>query len=100
MKKVYSRIKNMFDRKQINKVYILAGNCMAAKMYKKDIQINTEIHKMNVVILNKNNIKVINLDKDIIVLCGRWYLNRLSSSKELKELLKKCYSIPVDEIGG
>lgn len=98
MKKVYSRIKNMFERNQINKAYILGSSCIEVNMYKKHIHINTDLDKSKIILLNKNNIKNIDVNKDIIILCGRWYLNKLIDIKELQLLLKKCSSIPIDEL--
>lgn len=100
MRKVYSRIKYILDMKVVDKAYILASNCREVKMYKRDICIKTEVDEERIIILNINNIEDINVDTDMIILCSRWYLNRLAELDEMKRVLGKCYSVPVDEIGG
>lgn len=101
MKKSLRRIIKLLDKFSFDKIYLISENNACNYMYARYIQQYINTDKYKIVILNNKALKYINRKgNDLLILCGRWYLNRIAQEYGFNKLIRECFkiTIPFDEI--
>lgn len=99
MKKAMSRIIHSVNSLKIDNIYLLSTNSILSDMYIKHIKKYLPDHK--IIKLDNKRIHQIDTEKNnLIILCNRWYLNRIAQQDGFNKFIEHYFtiSIPFDEI--
>lgn len=101
MKKSLIRADNLINDFNFEKIYLLSQNHMFNKLYVDYISTYINIDKKKIIILNSKNINSVGHDgNNIILLCGKWYLNKLAKGNNFNRFIESYFkiSVPIDEM--
>lgn len=104
MKKSLNRIINLTNDIEVNNIYLISENSMCNKMYIKYISKYIDTNKYRIIEVTEKSLLGMNKLKEnnLIILCGRWYLNRIARKNNFNKFISEYFkiSIPLDEIEG
>ena len=101
MKKSLNRIINLVDEFNFGNIYLISENHMCNVMYIKHIKQHIDIDKYKIIELNSKTFKRVKMgENNLIILCGRWYLNRIARENGFNRFIGEHFkiSVPFDEI--
>lgn len=102
MKKSVERIINYINEFEIDNIYLISENSICNKMYIKYISKYIDTDKYKIIEVTERRLLGINYleENNLIILCGRWYLNSIAIKDDFNKLISKYFniSVPVDEI--
>lgn len=102
MKKSLSRIINYINDIKFDNIYLISENSMCNKMYINYISKYIDTDKYKIIEVTEKRLLGINkiTENNLIILCGRWYLNRIAKKDDFNRFIAEYFkaSIPVDEI--
>ncbi|GAA0817497.1 hypothetical protein [Clostridium tertium] len=102
MKKSLIRIINYINNIKFDNIYLISENSMCNKMYINYISKYIDTDKYKIIEVTEKRLLGINkiTENNLIILCGRWYLNRIAKKNDFNRFIAEYFkaSIPFDEI--